>query len=41
MPGHVAAVQGRFHLQMNQYVQVEGDTAKAHSYALIVEELIR
>lgn len=32
-------VQGRFHLQMNQYVEVEGDTAKAHTYALIVEEL--
>jgi ketosteroid isomerase-like protein len=32
-------VQGRYHLQMNQYVQVEGDTALAHSYALIVEEL--
>ena len=32
-------VQGRFHLQLNQYVQVDGDTAKAHSYCLIIEGL--
>ena len=32
-------VQGRFHLQLNQYVQVGGDVAKAHSYCLIIEGL--
>ena len=32
-------VQGRFHLQLNQYVQVDGDAAKAHSYCLIIEGL--
>lgn len=32
-------VQGRFHLQMNQYVEVNGDTANAHSYLFIVEKL--
>jgi len=32
-------VNGRFHLQMNQYVVVDGDTAKAHSYMMVVEGL--
>lgn len=31
--------QGKFHLQLNQYVAVDGDTAKAHSYAFIIEGL--
>lgn len=30
---------GRFHIQANQYVAVDGDRAKAHSYFLIVEGL--
>jgi ketosteroid isomerase-like protein len=30
---------GRFHIVANQYVDVDGDTAKAHSYFLIVEGL--
>ncbi len=31
---------GRFHIVANQYVVVDGDTAKAHSYFLIVEGLM-
>jgi ketosteroid isomerase-like protein len=30
---------GRFHIVTNQLIDVEGDTAKAHSYFLIVEGL--
>jgi hypothetical protein len=33
-------VQGRFHLQLNQYVEVENDTAKAHSYCFVMEGLV-
>lgn len=31
--------QGRFHIVANQYIQLDGDRAKAHSYFLIVEGL--